>query len=151
MNTLASLLRALADAIEPVVPFTPLAEFSLTGATLGALMPASTEHYYLWDNSYWCVSLEDWKRIFDDVRRGLPAYVLEKFDCEDFAVAVTARVLQKYELNTCAIACGQSPMGYHGFNLFVTPVRDGFKLHILEPQTGEIDPIGYSLDTVIFC
>lgn len=125
-------------------------EYPITPAEVGALLPASTEHYYLWDNSYWCVSLEDWKRIFDDVRRGLPAYVAEKFDCEDFAVVVTARVLERYELNTCGFAAGQSPLGYHGFNLFVAPDGDGFKLHVLEPQTGEIDPPGYLPDQIIF-
>ncbi len=115
------------------------------------LVKDATDHVYIWDSQYWAVSLEDWKRIFNDVRSSLPKYLLDRFDCEDFAMLVMARVLERYGLNTCGVATGQVPFGYHGYNLFVARHDNGyFYLHVLEPQTGEIDPLGYNKDTVIF-
>ena len=105
---------------------------------------------YLWDSKFFFVSHEDWGRVFGKVLLNLPKYVAEKFDCEQYALLVTARVGETFKLNTCGIAIGQSPMGYHGFNIFLSE----HGLFYLEPQTGEVFSIeedsGYKAEIVIF-
>lgn len=104
---------------------------------------------FLWDSKYWYVSHEDWGRIFDNVLMNMPKYVSEKFDCENYALLTTTRVSERYRLNTCGIVIGQSPMGYHGFNIFIS--EQG--LYYLEPQTGDIFSIsedsGYKAEIII--
>ena len=113
------------------------------------LHPLGLEKQYLWDGNYWYVSHEDWGKVFTDVLLNLPKYITDKFDCEDFALLVSARVLERYKLNTCGIAIGDSPWGYHGFNIFLS--EEG--LFYLEPQTGDVYPItedsGYLAHIVI--
>lgn len=104
---------------------------------------------YLWDHRYYRVSHEDWGKIFEDVLLNMPKYSAGKFDCENFALLVSARVCSKYRLNTCGIAIGQSPHGYHGFNIFLSERG----LFYLEPQTGDVYPVagdsGYKAEIVI--
>ena len=109
----------------------------------------ANETLYLWDYNFWYVSHKDWGKIFDDVLMSMPKYTIDKFDCEDFAFLVTARILEKYRLNTCGICVGQSPLGKHGFNIFLSEKG----LFYLEPQTGEVYPIsgdsGYHAEIII--
>lgn len=104
---------------------------------------------YLWDHHYYYVSHEDWGRVFEDVLLKQPKYVADKFDCENFAMLTTTRILEKYKLNSCGIAIGQSPYGYHGFNIFLSDAG----LFYLEPQTGMVYDIeedsGYKAEIVI--
>lgn len=137
--------------------FTPKAgwkptEYPLTSQQVFDLVKDSTsDHVYMWDSQYWAVSLDDWKRIIKDVLSDLPKYLAEKFDCEDFAMLTMTRIAERYEINTMGVAVGQVPFGYHGYDLFVAWEDGQPKLHVLEPQTSEIDPAGYMRDTVIFC
>ena len=107
------------------------------------------EKLYLWDNKYWYVSLEDWGRVFADVLLNMPKYTVDKFDCDDFALLTSAKVSERYQLNTCGIAIGDSPWGYHGFNVFLS--EGG--LYYLEPQDGMLYPVtedsGYKARIVI--
>lgn len=64
---------------------------------------------HLWDSQYYHVCHFDWGRIFEDVLLNMPKYTKDKFDCENFALLVSARVSEKYKLNTCGIAIGDSP------------------------------------------
>ena len=115
-----------------------LKEYSLSGQSLGQkLAPLNLEKVYLWDYNYWHVSLEDWGKVLKDVVFGMPKYTTDKFDCENFAMLVSARVSERYLLNTCGIAIGQSPWGEHGYNLLV--YEDG--LIYFEPQTGDFIPV----------
>ena len=121
------------------VEHTPvLKEYSLSGQALGQkLAPLNLEKVYLWDYNYWHVSMEDWGKALKDVMFGMPKYTTDKFDCENFAMLVSARVSERYLLNTCGIAIGQSPWGEHGYNLLV--YEDG--LIYFEPQTGDFIPV----------
>lgn len=125
-------------------------EYGLSANILYQLHTDATDHVYIWDSQYWALSLADWKKVLSSVRVDSPKYLAEKFDCEDFAFLTMTRVTERYEINTCGVAVGMSPMGYHGFNTFVSYENGGFVRHLYEPQTGEIDPFGYKLDTVIF-
>lgn len=83
-------------------------------------------------------------------RRNLRYLTHMESRCEDFAFLCMSRITEKYQINGCGVAVGQSPLGYHSFNVFVAWELDKLTAHILEPQTGSIDPSGYSMDTVIF-
>ncbi len=127
-------------------------EYPLSGDQVFQLVKDAKDHVYIWDSNYWAISLEDWQKVFKDVFSGLPKYLAEKFDCEDFAFITMMRVTERYQINTIGVAVGQVPFGYHGYNLFVSWDNGQAKLHTLEPQNGQIDPQGYSTgDTVIFC
>jgi hypothetical protein len=117
-------------------------QFKTDANTLRSLLSViAAKSIYLWDYSYWYVSLEDWGEIIRDVLLGMPKYTAEKFDCENFAMLTTTRVLERHQLNTMGIAIGKSPWGEHGYNLFVAMVDDATRLFILEPQTADIYPI----------
>ncbi len=125
-------------------------EFVVCGDIVANLCNSARDHVYLWDMSYYALSMADWKKVFADVLKDMPKYLVDKFDCEDYAFLTMSRVTERYEINTCGVAVGTIPQGAHGFNLFIAKEGDVFKLHILEPQTGQIDPAGYEFDTVIF-
>ena len=117
-------------------------EYAISSGELASkLQVVGAASVYFWDYSYWYISLEDWGKVFQDVLLNQPTYVVEKFDCEDFAMLTTARVLEKYRLNTCGLAIGASPLGEHGYNLFVARVDSETKLFIIDPQIGDVYPI----------
>ena len=105
---------------------------------------------YLWDYNYWFISLVDWGKVLKDVCFGMPKYTVDRWDCEQFAMLTTARVGERYQINTCGIAIGQSPWGEHGYNLLVTETG----LMYFEPQDGMMYPVeensGYKAHTVLF-
>jgi len=114
------------------------------------LEPLGLTRRYLWDGQFWYVSHEDWGRIFTDILCNMPKYTKDKFDCENFGMLVSARVSEKYKLNTCGIVVGNSPWGYHGYNMFLSDQG----LFYLEPQNGEVYSVvedsGYKAQIVIF-
>jgi hypothetical protein len=127
-----------------------LTEYELSIQDLyNQLQVLALEKLYLWDRKYWYVSLEDWGKVFADVLLNMPKYTADKFDCEDFALLTTAKVNERYKLNTCGIAIGDSPQGYHGFNIFVSEAG----LYYLEPQNGMMYPVtedsGYKAEIAI--
>jgi len=133
------------------VEHTPvLKELQCSGQELATkLQSLNLKNTFLWDYNYWYVSLEDWGKVLKDVLFGMPKYTVDKFDCENFAMLASARVSERYQLNTCGIAIGQSPWGEHGYNILV--YEDG--LMYFEPQTGDFIPIkdgSYKARLVIF-
>jgi len=90
----------------------------------------------LWDANYYLLPLDDWKEVLDDVRVGLPDYLKDKFDCENFAIVTSARVALNYLINSCGIAVG----GGHAFNLILAYENGKIVPHTYEPQsTGKIE------------
>ena len=104
----------------------------------------------LWDERYYYFSLVDWGKVFQDILFNLPRYT-DKFDCDSFALLVAARIQERYHVNGCGIAIGDSPWGYHGWNIFIA---GGLDLFYLEPQTGMIYEIdnedGYKAHYVVW-
>jgi len=125
-------------------------EYPLSVSQLYSLYTDTKDHVYMWDSQYYVLTLEDWQKVFKDVLTNMPKYLAEKLDCEDMAFICLTRIIEKYQINGCGVAVGNSPMGYHGFNTFVASENGEFKRHILEPQNGIFDPMGYELETVIF-
>ena len=137
-------------------PKPKLTEYEIPSTELYSLVQSTFPEAKLdlWDNRFWYVSLIDWATVFTDVLINLPKYTVDKFDCENFGKQVSCRVDVRYMLNTCAITIGASPMGRHGYNIFVARVDNVPKLYILEPQTADIyapeDESGYVPDTILF-
>lgn len=108
--------------------------------------------FRLRDSYYFFISMEDWGKIFYDVLQNLPDYhisqihreitegepVNEKegwdFDCDNFGELCRTRVSEKYGINTCAYVDGESPWGYHGYNIF--RAEDGW--FMIDPQVGDV-------------
>ena len=135
---------------KPIEHISKPKEYPLSAQELLArLQPLGLKNKYIWDSNYWVISMEDWGKVLKDVIFGMPKYTVDRFDCEQFAMLVSARVGERYQLNTCGIAIGQSPWGEHGFNLLVH--QDG--LIYFEPQTGDCIPVedgSYKAHTVLF-
>ena len=123
----------LTDRVKPRPKFE---EFWTTAPTLISMIKSKgmTMPCYCFDNKYYYVSHEDWGVIFADVLLNMPAYTTQKFDCEDFAILVKARVSERYKLNTVAVIIGGTPFGRHGFNMFFSDKG----LFLLDPQTGDV-------------
>jgi len=106
-------------------------------------------HLFLWDSTYYYVSHTDWGKVIKKVLLDMPRYTAQKFDCENFAMLTCARTAEIFKLNTMGVAIGQSPMGYHGFNIF----KSELGLFYLEPQTGMVHGVnedsGYKAEIVI--
>jgi len=84
------------------------------------------------DNSYWYVGVQDWITILSKTRASMPSYLVDRFDCDKYAFITAARVVLESFLNTCAVCIGDSPFGYHSWNIVMTPVG----LYYFEPQNG---------------
>ena len=91
------------------------------------------------DTLYWYTSLESWHEIFWNVAKNMPRYLVDRFDCDDFAFVTAYRITDKYKLNGCRVAMGPTPFGYHAWNIFVAGEDE--ELFYYEPQTGEIAPV----------
>ena len=131
-----------------------ITEIEMDASKLNSLLqPLGLRELHLWDSRYFYCSHEDWGKVFAKVLLGMPKYTAEKFDCENYAMLASARTSELFKLNTCGICVGQSPWGYHGFNIFLSEAGET-KLYYLEPQDGMIYDImedsGYKAELVIF-
>ena len=131
-----------------------ITEIEMSSSQLNALLqPLGLRELHLWDNRYFYCSHKDWGKVFEKVLLDMPEYLADLWDCENYSLLTTARVGELFKLNTCGIAIGQSPFGYHGFNIFVSEAG-GTKLYYLEPQNGMVydttEDSGYKAEIVIF-
>jgi len=132
-----------------------LVEYEMTRVDLLSLIrtPYPKALIFLDDKRYYYVSHEDWGKVIRYALLDMPAYLTEKFDCENTSNVCRCRVSSKYKLNTMGEAVGQSPWGYHAFNLFVSSIDGEPKLFILEPQNGDIYTVeedsGYFVERLV--
>ena len=109
-------------------------EYVINGDRFRALLKEwGFTNVILWNGIYWYYNLSDWYDALSESRRNMPSFVAEKFDCDKFAIVTMARIIFNNRINTCGLAVGDSPFGYHMWNAVLTP--DG--LYYFEPQTGE--------------
>ena len=99
---------------------------------------------YFMDGKYWAVDLELWGELIWDILSGMPRYTTERFDCDDFSMLTKARFAERYKINGIGIAIGDSPLGYHAWNVFLVPDENDF--YFLEPQNGEVWKINENLE-----
>lgn len=79
-----------------------------------------------------------------------PKYKVAQFDCEDFAFLMKGLMSSEFGINDFGVALGNTPMGYHAYNLARVEDRRVY----VEPQTGEVFEMGdtsknYRCDRVI--
>ena len=128
-----------------------ITEIEMSSSHLKSLLqPLDLRELHLWDSRYFYCSHEDWGKVLAKVLLGMPKYVAEKWDCEQYAMRATVRAGELFQLNTLGLCIGQSPFGYHGFNIFVSDAG----LYYLEPQSADIYNVaenpGYKAELVIF-
>lgn len=93
------------------------------------------------DREYSTVPLVDFKKWLksDDISDKI--YHREWYDCDNFAHGVKCNLYdmgEKYKTEIVLCYCeGNSPVGYHAFNLFIDSADNMF---ILEPQTDVLTP-----------
>jgi len=88
----------------------------------------------LWDDEYYLPSLENWKIVLETARdwasKTLPPYKKNRFDCENFALAIWAKVAWGWQINPIGIAIGAG----HAFLLFLAYEGNKIVPHTYEPQ-----------------
>jgi len=92
------------------------------------------------DSAYYYTKAEDWAEVFDWTyfKFNMPSYLADRMDCDDFAVLLKGLIASFFRLNYFGVVFGNTPMGYHAWNLF----RADNGLVQFEPQTGKFFPIG---------
>jgi len=104
----------------------------------------------LFDSVYYFTTLWGIQEAVRYVRRvySFPKYEVEQTDCDDFAILMKGLMSAEFGINDFGIALGNTPMGYHAFNL----ARAEQNWVFIEPQTGEIFEMGekgYTCDRTI--
>ncbi len=82
------------------------------------------------DNEYYYLTLEDWRKVFNEVFSRMPSYIRDRRDCEDFAWIFRGFVILLAGMNAFGWVIGDIPAGRHGFNMFYAD--SGW--YILEPN-----------------
>jgi len=113
--------------------------------TLGIQIPLG-----LFDSTYYFTTLWGVKEAVKYARKvyPFPKYEAEHTDCDDFAILMKGLMSAEFGINDFGIALGDTPVGYHAFNLARAEQNRVF----IEPQTGEVFGIGengYTCDRVI--
>lgn len=105
-------------------------------AKIKLLFPTLLDYF----QDYFYTKAEDWAKIFDWIyfKNPMPKYEASRMDCDDFAIWMKGLVGANFGLNYFGIVLGNSPLGYHAWNIFRT---DSWLLQ-LEPQTGNFFEIG---------
>lgn len=141
-------LRELSDRIKPTPP--PIGVDAITRKFLSEFVKSrGIPSAYYFDGIYKYATLERWGVILWDVLSNIDPWTAEEWDCEDIALLVKSRISERYRLNGCALAIGNTPFGYHAWNMLMTEAG----LYHLEPQTGELWKVGtgkYLTDWVLF-
>lgn len=88
------------------------------------------------DTKYFYTKAEDWAEVFDYIyfKFDMPKYLIDRTDCDDFAILLKGLVASFFGLNYFGVVFGDTPMGYHAYNLFRTETS----LLQFEPQTGDM-------------
>ncbi len=140
LSTIHQIATAIAKATEKPKPTIRLEQIP-AGYLAGELTNLGIQiEVTVRDVVYFNTFSEDWAKVFDYVYFDfpMPSYIVERMDCDDFAILMKELCSALFGLNTCGAVMGNMPLGYHQWNLF----RCEDKWMQLEPQTGEIFPIG---------
>jgi len=107
----------------------------------------------LLDGQYYFTDLDGWLKIIWDLTFASSLYKASRFDCDNYAFKAMNQCAERYGLNTMAYVSGNSPQGYHAFNMVYT----GDEFLLFEPNngftwSGQLFPFGingYEPDTVL--
>jgi len=136
-NILASIVKIIQGIqgrreAKPSVDYLPVQNDTLTGEI--SLAGMKMLYPILLDAKYYYAKAEDWANLLDYIyfKFDMPKYLVDRFDCEDWAILLKGLVSSFFGLNCFAVVFGKSPRGYHSWNVFRT--EEGWLQ--LEPQTG---------------
>ena len=87
---------------------------------------------FSFDSWYYYTDLNGWGKLLPDLIIHSDLYKEDKFDCEDYALKAQVICAERYGLNAFRLCLGNSPQGFHGFNIFY--FGEGFMLW--EPNGG---------------
>ena len=82
------------------------------------------------DRKYFTVDVSTWRLMLERTRVDSKTYLSERYDCDDFSIALKGRIGQLFSMNTCGFICDFS--GKHAYNCIVAADHN---LYIVEPQT----------------
>lgn len=111
---------------------TVLAELQAMGLSIMRSGLIDTQYYY---TTLWGIqeAVKYVRKVYP-----FPSYKAEKTDCDDFAILMKGLLSAEFGINDVGLVFGDSPMGYHAFN--IARVED--RRVIIEPQTGEVFELG---------
>jgi hypothetical protein len=90
------------------------------------------------DGAYTVTDLPGMQKILTRDWTNLVPYLLDESDCDKFANRLYEHCCRYYNLNTVFDVWGDSPMGYHAFNVAVLQDGDGCIARLVEPQSDNI-------------
>jgi len=135
-KAICDLLQKPKPSVKPLVISSLRIKSELDAMKLNVWRGCLLDHY----QTYYYVSAKDWAEIFSYIyfEFDMPSFTQARFDCDDFAILLKALVSYLFRLNCFGFVLGNTPMGYHAWNLF----RTDDDWLCLEPQTGNIFPLG---------
>lgn len=92
------------------------------------------------DSIYYAIDWETWKSIIEVDWTDKKKYLIDKWDCDNFAFAFAARMSEIYDLNTAGVVYGTlfddvgKKIGGHAFNVIVSHDESGMHVHWYEPM-----------------
>ena len=104
------------------------------------------------DRKLYVPNFDGWVKIINYLKQRVPTYLVDKFDCENFAGWFRHEVARLWQINTMAEVEGWMLKGSawwrHGWNAFY----DGTDFYQLESQTGvimDMDDPEYKPDEIV--
>lgn len=90
----------------------------------------------LLDTTYYYTTANDWGEVFNWIyfEFKMPQYLTDRMDCDDFSMLLKGLVASFFGLNYFGAVFGQTPAGYHSWNVF----RTEDAVMQFEPQLGEV-------------
>lgn len=122
--------------ILPLAVTSEVADAEVKAAGLKLLYPVLLDG----GQPYYFAKAEEWAALMDYIyfEVDMPSYLAARMDCEDFAILLKGLVSSFGGLNYFGVVFGNTPMGYHGWNI----LRTAEGLIQFEPQTGQFFPLG---------
>ena len=90
------------------------------------------------DDIYYTVTKEELQKILSLDWSNLRTYIVNKRDCEDFAIILTARLVDYYGITSAHRVLGATTSGAHGWVMIVLKTDTGFEAFQVEPHSDRI-------------
>ena len=88
------------------------------------------------DKNYYTVGYETFKKIIEWDWTDTRKYLVDVFDCDDFAVYFKARMAIEFNINAIAVVLDYSSA--HAYNIVILKDCSGVRWYIYEPQTDQL-------------
>ena len=78
------------------------------------------------DGAYWYTDSEGWGKILWDMVFNSNLYKQDVFDCDDYALKAMITCRERYGLNGMVGVMGNTPNGYHMWNMVLVRIDSGY-------------------------